>query len=80
MENFKEELGPLGQSLKESYYMAQNSLELKLSSRSSPPFCAKQRTLSPEGKKKKMDIKVDYAQLPASPASGQYPEFLAPTI
>ena len=53
MENFKEELGPLGQSLKESYYMAQNSLELKLSSRSSPPFCAKQRTLSPEGKKKK---------------------------
>ena len=52
MENFKEELGPLGQSLKESYYMAQNSLELKLPSRSSPPFCAKQRTLSPEGKKK----------------------------
>ena len=81
MENFKEELGPLGQSLKESYYMAQNSLELKLSSRSSPPFCAKQRTLSPEGKKKKkMDIKVDYAQLPTSPASGGSPEFLAPAI
>ena len=30
--------------------------------------------------KKKMDIKVDYAQLPASPASGQSPEFLAPAI
>ena len=46
--------------LKESY-MAQNRLELKLSPRSSPPFYAKQRTLSPEGKKikKKIDIKVD---------------------
>ena len=63
--------------MKESY-MAQNSLELKLHSRSSPPFYAQQKTLSPE--EKKMDIKVDYAQLPASPASGQYPEFLAPTI
>ena len=31
-------------------YMAQNSLELKLSSKSSPPFYAKQRTLSPEEK------------------------------
>ena len=41
--------------------MAQNSLELKLPSRSSPPFYAKQRTLSPE---EKTDIKVDYAQLP----------------
>ena len=41
--------------------MAQNSLELKLPSRSSPPFYAKQRTLSP--KEKKMDIKVD---LPSS--------------
>ena len=51
--------------------MAQNSLELKLSSPSSPPFYAKQRTLSPEGKKKKKnDIKVDYTQFPASPASG----------
>jgi len=30
--------------------------------------------------KKKMDIKVDYAQLPAGPASGQSPEFLAPAI
>ena len=35
--------------LKETY-TAQNSLELKLPSRSSPPFYAKQRTLSPEGK------------------------------
>ena len=32
-----------------------------------------------KGKKKK-DIKVDYAQLPASPASGQSPEFLAPAV
>ena len=40
--------------MKESY-MAQNSLELKLPSRSSPPFYAKQRTLSPEGK---MDIRL----------------------
>ena len=36
--------------VKESY-LAQNSLELKLPSGSSPPFYAKQRTLSPEGKK-----------------------------
>ena len=34
----------------------------------------------PKEKKKKMDIKVDYAQLPASPASGGSPEFLAPAI
>ena len=60
--------------MKESY-MVQNSLELKLPSRSSPPFCAKQRTLSPQ---EKMDIKVDYTQLPAGPASGRSPEFLAP--
>jgi len=51
--------------LKESYW-AQNSLELKLPSGSSPPFYAKQRTLSP--KEKKMDIKVDYAQLPKGPS------------
>ena len=63
--------------MKESY-MAQNSLELKLPSWSSPPFYAKQRTLSLEEKKK--DTKVDYAQLPASPASGQSPEFLAPAV
>ena len=36
--------------MKESY-MAQNSLELKLPSGSSPPFYAKQRTLSPKEKK-----------------------------
>ena len=30
--------------------------------------------------KKKMDIKADYAQLPAGPASGLSPEFLAPAI
>ena len=30
--------------------------------------------------KKKMDIKVDYTQLPAGPASGRYPEFLAPAV
>ena len=34
---------------KESY-TAKNSLELKLPSRSSPPFYAKQRTLSPKEK------------------------------
>ena len=64
--------------MKESY-MAQNSLELKLPSTSSPPFYAKQRTLSPEGKKK-MDIKIDYAQLSAGPASGWSPKFRAPAI
>jgi len=67
----------LGSGMKESY-MAQNSLELKLSSRSSPPVYAKQRTLSPE--QKKMYIKVYYAQLPAGPASGLSPKFLAPAI
>ena len=41
-------------AVKESY-RAENSLELKLPSRSSPPFYAKQKTLW-----KKMDIKVDY--------------------
>ena len=33
-----------------------------------------------EKKKKKMDLKVDYAQLPAGPASGQSSEFLAPAV
>ena len=28
----------------------------------------------------KMDFKVDYAQLPAGPASGQSPKFLAPAF
>ena len=59
--------------------MAQNCLELKLPTRASPPFYEKQ--LSPEGKKNKQtDIKVDYAQLPASLASGRSPEFLAPAV
>ena len=31
-------------------------------------------------KKKKKDIKVDYAQLPAGPASGQSPKYLSPSI
>ena len=53
--------------------MAQNSLELKPSSRSSQPFYAKQRTVSAGKKKKKKDIKADYAQLPAGPASGPAP-------
>ena len=48
--------------MKESY-LPQNSLELKLPSGSSPPFYAKQRTLSPG--KKKIYIKVD-----SVPASG----------
>ena len=62
--------------MKESY-TAQNSLEWKIHSGSSPPFYAKQRTLSPG---EKMDIKVDYAQLPAGPASGRSPKFLAPAV
>ena len=79
MDKFSEKkIGFRAYWLKESY-MAQNSLELKLSSRSSPPLYAKW-TLSPKGKKKKMDIKVDYTHFPASPASGQSPEFLAPAI
>ena len=44
---------------------AQNSLELKFPFRSSPPFYAKQRTLTGRGKKK--DFKIDYAQLSAGP-------------
>ena len=35
--------------------MAQGNLEVKLPSRSSPPFYAKQKTLSPEGK---IDIRL----------------------
>jgi len=59
-------------------YMAENSLELKLPSRSSPPFYEKQRTPSPE--EKKMDIKADYTQLPAGPAYAWSPKFLDPDI
>jgi len=61
--------------VKESY-RAQNSLELKLPSGSSPPFYAKQLSLW----KTKMDIKFDYAQLPGGPASGRSPEFLVPAV
>ena len=39
-------------------YMAQNSLELKLPSRSSPPFYAKPRALSLEGEKKKRTVRL----------------------
>ena len=39
------------------------------------------KELSPERKKKKKkDIKVDYTQVPAGPASDQSPEFFAPAI
>ena len=57
--------------------MAQNSLELD--SPPGPPHHSMQnKELSHP--KKKMDIKIDYAQLPAGPASGWSPEFLAPAI
>ena len=64
-------------TVKESY-MAQNSLELKLLSWSSPPFYAKQRTLSPKGKKWTLRL-IMPSSLPVS-ASGQSPEFLAPAV
>ena len=38
------------------------------------------KELSHSGEKKKKDIKVDYAQLPAGPASDQSPELFAPSI
>jgi len=38
------------------------------------------KELSYRKEKKKMDIKVDYAQLPAGPASGSSPEFLIPAV
>ena len=60
--------------LKESY-LAQNSLELN-SPPGSPYHSMQNKELS--HLKEKMDIKVDYDQLPASPASGWSPEFLAP--
>ena len=74
--------------VKESY-TAQNSLELKPSSRSSPPFYAKQRTVSAGKKKKKKTLRLitpssqrvqPLAQLPAGPASGWSPKFLAPAV
>ena len=59
--------------------MAQNSLALRF--HSGPPHHSMQNKelFHPKGKKKK-DIKVDCAQLPAGPASGQSPEFLTPAI
>ena len=44
-------------TMKESY-LSQNSLELKLPSRSFPRFYAKQRTVSPEKKKKKRTLNL----------------------
>ena len=58
--------------MKESY-MAQNSLELKL------PIIL-WNTKNSHTQRKKMDIKVDYAQLAVGPASGWSPEFLAPAV
>ena len=49
-------------------YMAQNSLELKLPFRFSPSFYAKQRTLSPEGKKWTLRLIMPSSQ--PVPASG----------
>ena len=46
--------------------MAQNSLELKLPSRSSPPFYAKQGALSPEEKKWTLITPSSQPQVPAS--------------
>ena len=49
--------------------MAQNILELKLLSGSSPHSMPNKELSHLKGKKK--ELKVDYAQLPASPASGR---------
>ena len=65
-------------SLSEGKLQAQDSLELKLPCGSSLPFYAKQRTLSPE-EKKKMGIKVDYAQLPAGPSLWQISRIPCPS-
>ena len=64
--------------MKESY-MAQNSLELKLPSRSSPPFYTKQRTLS-QKEKKNPTLKLITPSSQAVPASGLSPEFLASAV
>ena len=63
-------------ALKESC-KAQGSLELKLPS-SPPHHSMPNKELS--HLKKKMDIKVDYAQLPTGPVSGRSPEFFAPAV
>ena len=66
-------------SVKESY-RAQNSLKLKLPF--GPPHHSTQnKEISHlKEKKKKKDVKVDYAQFPAGPASGPFSEFLAPAL
>ena len=64
-----------GSCLKESY-TAQNSLELN--SLPGPPHHSMQNKELSHPKEKKMDIKVDYTQLPAGTASGPSPVFLAP--
>jgi len=61
-------------AVKESY-RAENSLELKLPP--GPPHHSMQNKELSHLKGKKMDIKVDCAQLPARLASGRSPEFLA---
>ena len=38
------------------------------------------KEISHPKEKKKTDIKVDYTQFPAGPASGPSPEFLAPDL
>ena len=63
--------------MKESY-RAQNTLELKLPS--GPPHHSVQNKKLSDWRGGKMDIKVDYAQFPACPASGWSPEFLAPAL
>ena len=57
--------------------MAQNSLELNYTP-GPPNHSMQNKELSHP--KKKMDIKVYYAQLPAGPASGLSPKFLAQAI
>ena len=54
-------LSPGGAPAAEGKLQGSKEPGVKLPSRYSPPFYAKQRTLSPE---EKMDIKVDYTQLP----------------
>ena len=66
----------LGWLMKESY-TAQNSLELKLPL--DPPHHSMQnKELSPE--EKKMDIKVDYTQLPVSPRLWQIARIPCPSL
>ena len=62
--------------MKESY-QAQNSLELKLPSRSSPSFDTEQRTFYP---KKGMNMKIGYGSAPSRSVSGWSQKFLAPVV